>query len=228
MNKEKTTPEMNSRLTKGEAIVAIGWLPMHMVVIPLALGFIMAWKGMSDVDMNLWLYTIGACVMLIFELGFFRRDFDPLVDRLPQILGSIILYYFAMSAGEIAVSLLLSLITPEGNPNNEAVTVMAADAKAKTTVMAVFLAPFVEEMIFRAGIFGTIRRKSRVWAYVVSIACFSLYHVASYITYDIRYLLYALQYLPSSYALCRLYERNDTIWAPIFLHMLTNYIALSI
>ena len=39
-------------------------------------------------------------------------------------------------------------------------------------------------------------------------------------------LLYALQYVPISYLLCRCYERTNSVWGNILLHMLVNFISL--
>ena len=46
--------------------------------------------------------------------------------------------------------------------------------------VSIFLVPIVEEMLFRGVVFGSIRPRSRLWAYVVSVAAFSVYHVWSF------------------------------------------------
>ena len=38
--------------------------------------------------------------------------------------------------------------------------------------------------------------------------------------------LYIVQYLPVSYLLVRCYERTDSIWCSIFLHMIINGVSL--
>ena len=92
--------------------------------------------------------------------------------------------------------------------------------------MAVILAPIVEESLFRAGIFGLLRRKSRFLAYALSVLAFGLYHVWQNALYDPRQLIVLLQYIPSSLALAWAYERTDSIWSSIFLHMLTNAVSV--
>ena len=81
--------------------------------------------------------------------------------------------------------------------------------------------------MFRAGIFGTLRRYSRWGAYLVATLAFSLYHVWSYALVDPVYWLYFIQYVPVSLLLCRVYERTNSIWGSIFFHMLVNYIAMN-
>ncbi len=92
--------------------------------------------------------------------------------------------------------------------------------------MAVFLAPIVEEVLFRAGIFGFLRKYNRAAAYAVSVAVFSLYHLSGFILLDLRNLIYLVQYIPAGLILCRVYERSNTIWCPIGMHMLVNYMSL--
>ena len=47
-----------------------------------------------------------------------------------------------------------------------------------------------------------------------------------YIFVEAWCLLYALQYLPVSWLLCRCYERCNSIWGSIFLHMTINAISI--
>ena len=92
------------------------------------------------------------------------------------------------------------------------------------------LAPIVEETLVRGLLFGVIRRKSRILAYAVTILFFSVIHVWQYLVlYDFReVLLAALQYIPAGIALGWTYEKANTVWAPIFLHMTINAISLGI
>ena len=80
--------------------------------------------------------------------------------------------------------------------------------------------------MFRGGLFGTLRRYSRTGAYIVTVLAFSLYHVWGYALTDLRSLIFAIQYMPVTFLLCRCYERTDTVWSCIFFHMLVNVISL--
>ena len=61
---------------------------------------------------------------------------------------------------------------------------------------------------------------------MASMLLFSVYHVWSYAMYEPSAWIYVIQYLPISWLLCRCYERCNTIWASIFLHMLINGISM--
>ena len=103
---------------------------------------------------------------------------------------------------------------------------MAKSSLGPMAAMAVILAPIVEERLFRAGIFGLIRRKSRLLAYVLSVLLFGLYHVWQSAIFDPRQLVFLLEYIPSSLLLAYVYEQSDSIWGSIFLHMLTNGVSV--
>lgn len=224
MKETEFTSSMNLR----EYIAALLWLPLHLLVLPLLMKAPMEAGKLSEAAANLIRYAVGAAYMLVFLYGFLRRDFDPLCDRpgftILQIGGS----YIAMLFFNSAIGILIYLITGELNPNNAQVISLAGENRAYVTVMAVFLAPLAEECAFRGAIFGKVRKKNRVLAYTVSILLFSLYHVYGYANENPAYLLYAVQYFPVSFLLCRCYEQTNTIWTPVFLHMLVNAASLKL
>ena len=136
--------------------------------------------------------------------------------------------YFVLA---LAFGLLIKALgIGEDNPNNSAIEEMLEQDRGIIIAMTVFLAPIVEECIFRGGLFCGLYRKNRYLAYVVSIVLFSVYHVWQYAlaAQDISYLLYAISYIPASVALCWAYERSGSIWTSIFFHMSFNAYALTV
>lgn len=218
------------RLTKGETAAALIWIPAHIVFLPLILRLLCAAGYLEVTAANFILYAAGAVYMFVLLGRFLRREFDPLCERpffcLLQVVGSYVavLFFNALFAG------LLLLVSGEGmaaNPNNEAVTGLAAESPGIIKAVGIFLAPIVEELMFRAGLFGAVRRKNRILAYIVSMLAFGIYHIWSYLPQNPLYILFVIQYLPVSWLLCRCYERTDTIWTPIFLHMLINAVSMT-
>lgn len=225
--KKRPLPPFTSRQTKGEAIAALAYIPVHVVLLPLLLYAVLfrLFPGISEGGFNFVYYAIGAGYMLLFELRFLRRDFDPLCDAPLACLIEVLAGYGLMLLLNMAINGALSLL-PADNPNNAAVIGMADAELGTVSAMAVFLAPIVEELMFRAGVFGLLRRRSRFLAYAASILLFSVYHIWTFAVFDPRELLYLVQYVPASFVLCRCYERSNTVWAPIFLHMLINGVSL--
>ena len=225
----KNPVEFTSRLTKKETAAVLAWLPVHLWLLPLLLQQMINRGAMDDVAANMICYTLGVLYMLGLLFPFLRRDFDPLCDRPVYCLLEILKNYVLTYLGNMAVGTLMMLVLSQGgeNPNNAGLMDMADRGWNQMSTMAVFMAPIVEECMFRAGIFGTLRRYSRWGAYLVATLAFSLYHVWSYALVDPIYWLYFIQYVPVSLLLCRVYERTNSIWGSIFFHMLVNYIAMN-
>ena len=216
-------PPFSSSKNAVERILALLWLPIHLFLLPRVVSHF--FPGVDGSWLNLAVYAAGAGYMLVTQFRFLRQDFDPLCDRPGYMLLEILISYGAMLLFNMAVSGILMLLSNDlENPNNAAVVDMAMSSSGPISAVAVFLAPLTEELIFRAGIFGGLRKKSRL----VSVALFALYHVWSYAlsSRDWMVLLYALQYVPVSYLLCRIYERTNSIWGSILLHMFSNFVAL--
>lgn len=226
MNGEQKRPPAPVPMGRGETLAALIYLPVHAVILPLLLSLLLlAVPGLSGAAFNLLYYAAGLLYMLLFERRYLRREFDVLCDNALDCVIYAFRGFGLMLILNLAVNGLLSLL-PTENPNNAAVMDMAGMDMGKTAVMAVLLAPIVEELIFRAGIFSLCRR-SRVLAYGVSILVFSLYHVWSYALAEPGNWIYLIQYFPASFVLCRCYERSGTVWGSMLLHALINGASLA-
>ena len=212
--------------------VVLGWiyLAVHMVILPLLLSLYAAFSPnpVTDTQSNLVYFGIGALFVLCVMLPYLRRSFDLLLDRLRLCLLTILIAMminYALSTF-VAIFLMLGESLAE-NPNNSAIMELAEDNSGVIRGLAIFIGPVIEEVLYRGVAFGSIRRRSRGWAYVVSAALFALSHVWQYaLAYqDAGLLLYALQYIPVTLALTWAYERSGSIWTSIFFHM--GYNALS-
>ena len=230
MNRSGFDPSsFTSRMTPGEMIAALLYLPLHIWLLPTLLCSLPETKGLSELALNVVVYVTGALYM-VFLLGrFLRRDFDPLCDHFRYCLFQVLICYGMMIAFNLFLNSVLLLLLPSesANPNNSAVMEMAGSEFGKTAALAVFLAPLVEEPIFRGAVFSGLWKRSRTLAYLVSMLLFSVYHVWGYALQDPFYWIYLLQYLPVSWLLCRCYERCNSIWGSIFFHMTVNAVSLS-
>ena len=229
MNRQTFDPaSFTSRMTRGEIIAVLLYLPLHIWLLPQLLYSLSATSGLSDLQINLIVYIAGALYMLLFAGRFLRRDFDPLCDHFRYCLLQVLICYGMMIAFNLILNSILLLVLPSesANPNNAAVMEMAGIEYGKTAALAIFLAPLVEEPIFRGAVFGGLYRYSRPLAYAASMLLFSLYHIWGYALMDPLYWIYLLQYLPASWMLCRTYERCRSIWGSILLHMMINGISV--
>ena len=216
-----------SALKKREAIPVLLYLPIHLFALQLGLMALVERGSFTEPQADLVYYLIGFLYMVLFAFGFLRRDFDALIDAPFLCLREVLRGYLLMLAFNLTLGLLLSLLPDTENPNNAHVMEVVMQDTRMMKAAIIYLAPVVEEMMFRAGIFGLLRRKSRPAAYIVSALCFALYHVVPYALMQPIYWVFVLQYIPVSLLLARCYERTNCIWCSIFFHMLVNGISLS-
>lgn len=220
-------------MKKSEFWGAMIMFALHVLLFPTLLGILVAFRPglLSESQINLVYYCTSAVLTFVLLGKFLRRNFDSLLDNL---WGSLVAFvvgwgiYFVLA---LAFGLLIKALgIGEDNPNNSAIEEMLEQDRGIIIAMTVFLAPIVEECIFRGGLFCGLYRKNRYLAYVVSIVLFSVYHVWQYAlaAQDISYLLYAISYIPASFALCWTYERSGSIWTSIFFHMSFNAYALTV
>ena len=153
MKAERNNEPFTFRMTSGEAAAAVLYLPVHIWLLPRLLLALPETRELSELSLNLLVYGIGAVTMLLLLGRYLRREFDPLADHPLNILFQVLVCYGMMLAFNMMMNAVLTLLLPDNlaNPNNSAVLELADREFGKTTAMAVFLAPLVEEPIFAAG-----------------------------------------------------------------------------
>ena len=232
-----------SALTRREAALVLAYLPLHLFLLPYIFNRLFESGAVDQAGANVIYYSLGFVWMLFTAFGFLRRDFDALIDAPLRCLGEVLGGYGLMLCCNLLVGLLFLYLLPmlDSNPNNQAIAEAAGVAEASgaaagvgvsmtggraINAVIVFFGPVVEELLFRAGIFGLLRQRSRRAAYIVSALCFAVAHIAPYAALSPINWLYLVQYIPAALLLARCYERSNCIWCSIFFHMLNNGVAL--
>ena len=215
-------------MTTREFLICMLYLPIHVFGLP-AVGAMLYDRGILTLSqVNLYIYAIGAVFMLAFLWDFFKREFYVFCDRPGFCIVIIGASYLIMLGFNMVVSSVLFSVAGDMNPNTQAVADLAQLDMRTTAAMSIFMAPILEEPIFRGAIFGAIRPKSRYLAYGVSMLLFAVYHVWGYALADPIMWVYVIQYLPVSFLLCQCYERTGSIWTSVFFHMLVNGISIGL
>ena len=231
MAKRKLTGEM----TAGEQIAGTVLFVVYLAVLPFAAAPAFALAGRllgvtisASLQNMIYYYLLFAVTAVIFH-GFLGRTSRVLADHLgdackTMAVGLIALY----GLNELVYRLTGLLGNSQSNLNDMAISARISSAPRTTLLIVIFLAPFVEEVLFRGLVFGNLRRKSRVVAYLVSCALFSLLHVWQFVVVrqDMTYLWLMVQYLVPGAVLAWVYDRSGTLWASIGLHAAAN--ALSV
>ena len=222
----RTPQTFENRMTRTQIILGWLYLLVHVFVLPelLALYGQFSSDELSDATANLLYYGVGIVFCLTVMFSFLRGGFDGMLDNLRLCIGSLLLGFLMDYALSGAAALVLMLAEDAfANPNQEGIVEAAmSDGGGAVKATTIFLVPIVEEVLFRGVVFGSVRTRSRGWAFVVSAVLFALYHIWRYAVADPGMLIYAVQYLPVSIVLAWIYERSGTIWPGVFFHMGIN------
>jgi membrane protease YdiL (CAAX protease family) len=220
-----------SYMTPGEQIGGVVFLMLYLVVLPFATDPLFRFVGgLLDVSISatvqnmIYYYVLFAVTLVMFH-KFIGRTSRNFADNLgvacrSMLVGLIGLY----GLNELVYRLTRLAIDNRTNLNDTTISAQIQDAPRVTLLIIVFLAPFVEEVLFRGLVFGNLKSKSRVVAYLVSCLLFALIHVWQFavVQQDITYFLLMVQYLVPGAVLAWAYESSGTLWASIGLHAAAN------
>ena len=172
-------------------------------------------------------------VFLIFR-NFLKLSFSDFLEGKFISFSSIITGYIGYYIIAYVVSLLIFTLNAGANPNDGATSEQIKLNQSTIIAISVLLGPIVEETLFRGVVFGSIRRKNRLMAYLVSFLLFAVYHlwVPFVLSFengviDWSLLIHLLDYLPASLVLAWSYEKSGSVWSPIILHALINVLSIT-
>lgn len=221
----------SSYMTQGEQIAGVVFLAIYLVVLPFAtdplfrfLGGLLDMTISATVRNMIYYYALFAVTVIMFH-QFIARTSRNFVDNLDIACRSILIGLIGLyGLNELVYRLSNLVITNRTNLNDTAISAQIRDAPRVTLLIIIFLAPFVEEVLFRGLVFGNLKHKSRVVAYLVSCVLFALIHVWQFavVNQDITYFLLMVQYLVPGAVLAWAYESSGTLWASIGLHAVAN------
>ena len=227
MAKRKSTTYM----TYGEQIAGVVFFVIYLLVLPFVTTplFNLAERlldtTISGAMRNILYYYILFAVTLIIFHGFLARTSRRLLDNLglackSSAVGLVGLY----GLNELVYRLTNLIFTNRTNLNDTTISAQIDDAPHMTLLIVIFLAPFVEEVLFRGLVFGNLKSKSRALAYAVSCLLFALLHVWQFavVKQDVTYFLLMIQYLVPGLVLAWAYDHSGTLWSSIALHAAAN------
>ncbi len=222
-------------MTAGEQIAGVVFFVIYLLVLPFATAPAFRLAGrllgvtISGALQNVIYYYVLFAVTIIIFHGFLGRTSRQFADNLggackTLVIGLIGLY----GLNELVYRLTNLIFTNRTNLNDTTISAQIDDAPHMTLLIVIFLAPFVEEVLFRGLVFGNLKNKSRAVAYLVSCLLFALLHVWQFavVNQDITYFLLMIQYLVPGLMLAWAYEHSGTLWTAIGLHAVAN--ALSV
>ena len=227
MAKKKSAPYM----TSGEKIAGTVLFAVYLVVLPFVTDPLFRFVGRlldttisATVQSVIYYYVLFAVTLIVFH-KFVARTSRNFADNLGVACRNILLGLIALyGLNELVYRLSSLVISNRTNLNDTTISAQIQDAPRVTLLIIVFLAPFIEEVLFRGLVFGNLKSKSRVVAYLVSCLLFALLHVWQFavVQQDITYFLLMVQYLVPGAVLAWAYESSGTLWTSIGLHAVAN------
>ena len=223
---------LSTRQSEQEIICGWVYFILQLLVLPSCLTLLNARTGypMKEAERHFIFFAVNfAAVVWIFHRflssSFRQVRLHPAYFCQAVILG--LAAYYVCSEG---MNWLLARVAPGfSNANDASIAALSRGNYTLMVIGTVLLVPPVEECFFRGLIFATLYRKSHWAAYIVSMLAFTAIHIMGYIgTYSAAELLIAIaQYLPAGLCLAWSYTKAETIFAPILIHAIINFVAIS-
>ena len=223
---------MTLTLTKNEKIGGWLYLLLYLLGVPFAVGLACGLLGVyTETVLNLVCFYANAALAILFfhkllnkSLFIAEQDWMGTVKVAASGFG----VYYLMS---VAVNTLIFQLDPDfANVNDANIGGMVAESPTLMHLALIVAAPLAEECLFRGWIFTGLAEKNVPLAYIVTCGFFSAAHVVGYIgLYEpVTLVLCFLQYIGPSFALCWTCRKNDSLMAPLLLHMTINAISCAL
>ncbi len=231
MAKKAATTHMNH----AERLAGTIFFIVYLLVMPLLLDKIFSFaEVMLDTSLGaslrcaLYYYVLFAATVLIFH-SFIALTTTRLFDGLNRSLGSLFLSLLVFyGANELFYRVLNFFFGSRVNLNDTTIAAQVSAAPRTTVLIVVFLAPFVEEVLFRGLVFGCVKEKSRVVAYALSALLFAFAYAWTFAAapWSLSGALLLAQYLVPGLVFAWAFDRSGTLWTSIALHIIVNALAL--
>lgn len=176
----------------------------------------------------IYYYVLFAVVLLLFH-SFLAHTTSRFLGGASRAMGSFCLGLLVFyGANELFYRVANVLFDSRTNLNDMTIAASINAAPRLTALIVVFLAPFVEEVLFRGLVFGCLKERGRVLAYAVSCILFAFMHVWTFAlsAWDWSYFILMLQYLVPGLVFAWVFDHSGTLWTSILLHATVNALAL--
>ena len=193
--------------------------------------------NLLKIDYNSLNMTYKACYNLFSELvlmiviflilkDFFIEPFKDFKKNNQKYFNKYIKYWFIALGGMMLSNLVITLIAPGSVANNqEAVIDTLHKAPIYTFIASVFLAPLLEESVFRLGF--RLIFKNDLFFILISGLIFGSLHVLPMATNIIDY-LYIIPYSLPGIVFAYTLTKSDNIFVPMSLHFIHNGLLMSL
>lgn len=227
--------QTNAYLSSFELVGGTIFFLIYLLVLPFAtsplfrlVSLLLDVRISAGLQNTIYYYLLFAVTIIIFHslLARTSRNFADHIGTCIKTLAAGLIAIYGLN--ELVYRFTHALVHNQTNLNDVTIAAQIDAAPCTTLLIVIFLAPFVEEVLFRGLLFGGLRNHSRLVAYLVSCLLFAFVHVWQYAwgSRDITYFWLMMQYLVPGMVLAWTYDHSGSLWTSVGLHSLTN--ALSI
>lgn len=207
----------------------VGWVffALYLFVFPFLVGLVTRFLeehlelGVPAAQSSAIYYAAVLLLLVAVFWDFLKNAFRILSDNTRRNLFALVGGF----VGGMLFTVLLSLIPlPVENPVIGDYRGQFLLAPGFTTAVVMFLRPMTEEILYRGLLFGSLRKKNRPLAYVISIGLSALAAVWQFAVPDggAMYLLLALRYIPLAAAATWAYDIGGSVLTPMALRVILN------
>lgn len=221
--------KLSVSLSKKNTVFGFIYIVLQLLVLPtlLVLGNWFLGNPLSEAKLNFVFFAVNFIVITVVYRHFLIDNLKILLQRPWRALcfagAGFVLYWI----GSILVGLLIVQLSPDfANANDQYIAEMTQENSMLMRIGTILLVPVVEETLYRGVLFGATYRKNAVLGYVLSTVIFSCIHIIGYLGVytPLELGLSFLQYVPAGLCLAWSYQKADSIWAPILIHIAVNQI----
>lgn len=241
----------------GEAVLNVKGVIVSLIIYLLSetvllygLGYIIRWVNDSfgtnfgNVELNVAYQLITIVLLVVFLGRFYWENLKAFFKEFKAVyVWAPIVCYILAFFGNIIANVLLTIIRGDvSTSNNETINEMMMQNPVPMILVAVVLAPILEETIFRAALSRSMTASKNYFVkalgFVIPVFLFALLHVwqyaflgtnadgGVYLTFNANEFLSIISYIPMGigFGLCSYLCKN--FWGSVFCHMLNNGIAV--
>ncbi len=221
--------KLSVSLSKNQVYFGFIYMLAQLFVLPslLTWGNWLLGSSLSASQLNFIFFALNFIVITVVYRHFLIENLKILLQnpwRVLRFAGTGFMLYWV--ANLVISFLIISLAPNFHNANDQSIAELTQDNAMLMSIGTVLLVPVVEETLYRGVLFGALIRKNTFLAYALSAVLFSCIHIVGYVTTyaPLELFLSFLQYVPAGLCLAWSYQKADSIWAPILIHIAVNQI----
>lgn len=187
----------------------------------------------SETTANAYLNLIvdilfAVIVIWIFKDSLMEQMKDFLKDKKDNIIYGCLIGFAMLFGASIIGGLISTILGAKTDSQNQVLIESLAHAHPIIIVVtSVILAPIVEELLFRATLFGWLYELHPIVAHVLSAFLFGFLHIMdSVLSGNVQEWIQIFAYLFMGGVLSFLYEKRNNICVPILSHMMNNLFSM--